>query len=62
LAVVRHTHHPEFIQATPALITHSWTHITSVDTILRQTSCRGRDFRFFRKYLVDAVPERAAAS
>ena len=28
---------------TRALITHSWTHITSIDTMRRQTSCRGRE-------------------
>jgi hypothetical protein len=28
---------------TRALITHSWTHITLVDTMLRQTSCHGRE-------------------
>src|SRR4029434_6695696 len=33
--------------ATLALITHSWTHITSVDIMLRQTSCRGRELWIF---------------
>src|SRR5215813_12694864 len=33
--------------ATRALITPSWTHITSVDTMLRRTSYRGRELWIF---------------